>query len=110
MRDKAEKKRKSTTIVDVAGQWDEKQREMATWASDQATLHLPNSKPPTPQSIKEPSLALCSALHMTPLCKTNSPAIPLALLRGATTILKGPEVVALQSLLVHLRVQNVCDR
>lgn len=47
---------------------------------------------------------------MTPLCKTNSPAIPLALLRGATTILKGPEVVALQSALVCLRVQNVRDR
>lgn len=70
---------------DVAGQWDEKWKETATWASD----HKATRPPITHSTI----LALCSTVLMTTLCKANSPAIPLALPSGATGVLKCPEEV-----------------
>ncbi len=81
---------------DVAGKWDEKRRETATWASDhKAALHHSNPLLHTahPRSIREPSSALCSTLLMTSLSKTNSPAIPLALPSGDTGVTEDPEEV-----------------
>ena len=70
----------------------------------------PNSTQPTPESISEPSSALCSTLLVTSLSKTNSPAIPLALPSGATGVMKGPEEV---EVVVAVGLQSalcVCER
>lgn len=118
LRHRADKKRESMKKEDVVERWDEKRRETATWASDhKATLHppYPDSTQPTPESISEPSSALCSTLLMTSLSKTNSPAIPLALPSGATGVMKGPEevevvAVGLQSALCMCVFPSVCAK
>lgn len=63
-----------------------------------------------PSSIRKPSSAFCSTLLTTPLFKTSSPAIPLALARAATSIIKGPEEMEVVTVGLHCACVYLCTR
>lgn len=80
---------------------------MGQWS--QGSPPPPDSTPPSPESIKKPSSTLCSTLLLTSLCKTNSPASPLALPSGAAGVLSGPEEVEVVAVGVRGTECIVCE-